>query len=140
MTIVINLINEIIQDLWMHKIRSLLVLLGIILGTAAVILLLALGGGFYEYQKTEIMNIMDNSFFILPSVTSQNYRGIPKGQRVKIKADSVIKLKRRNSYIKLISPVIITRASIGYKESKESWTDQGKRVEKEVYGVSPDFF
>ena len=60
------LIQQILYDMWTQKFRSLLALFGVIWGTLTVILLLALGHGFQQASRKNIMNLADGAFFVIP--------------------------------------------------------------------------
>ena len=122
---------QIIQDMWAHKLRSTLALFGIVWGTITVIMLLALGRGFYEHAKNEMIDLTDNSFFIIPSITSKNYRGYPKGQLIKVKTTSAMNLQNAVPNINLLTPILITKTKIAHKN---------EQIRQEIYGVSPDFY
>jgi putative ABC transport system permease protein len=54
------------RGLWANRLRSLLTMLGIIIGIAAVILLTALGNGASQYIQSQIAGLGANSITVLP--------------------------------------------------------------------------
>ncbi|MBU1628649.1 MAG: ABC transporter permease [Gammaproteobacteria bacterium] len=116
--------------MWTHKMRSILALFGILWGTLTVILLLALGNGFYVASQKDMMELADGTFFIRPAVTSKNFQGFPKGRKVKVKASFVMDLRRAISAIQLASPISVQSTNMSHL---------GKQTNAQAYGVSEDF-
>ncbi|MCK4608233.1 MAG: ABC transporter permease, partial [Gammaproteobacteria bacterium] len=110
--------------------RSALALFGIIWGTIAVVLLLALGTGFTAASQKNMMTIVDGTFFVMPAKTSISYQGFPKGKPVNIKSSAIIELQQYVRGVKTTSPILIQRTNIGWHKKARS---------KEVYGISASF-
>ena len=64
-----------IDSLFANKLRSILTMLGVIIGVAAVIALMAIGNGFSEYVTGEIQAIGTNLIFITTEM--DNSGGLP---------------------------------------------------------------
>ena len=60
----IETIKLALAAIWAHKLRSALTLLGIIIGVAAVVVVVSLIQGFNTYVDEKIANIGSNSFTI----------------------------------------------------------------------------
>jgi len=102
----VELIQQILRDMRQHALRSLLAMFGIIWGTVAVVMLLALGEGFYESNQKNIMRLVDNAIVIFPGVTSMPYRNFPQGRPVLMKAAQVMEIEHNVPQVKAVSPVI----------------------------------
>lgn len=122
--------QQILRDLWMHKLRSLLALFGITWGTLTVILLLALGYGFYTTSKINMMKIVDGTFFVNLNKTSKPFMGYPVGRQIKIKPKTIMDLPNiMHNDIQLVSPIMSQNINISF---------QDKQFSREVSGVNSD--
>ncbi|GAA4810819.1 ABC transporter permease [Actinomycetospora chlora] len=63
---VVEVVRFALRGLWANRLRSLLTMLGIIIGIAAVILLTALGNGASQYIQSQIAGLGANSITVLP--------------------------------------------------------------------------
>lgn len=113
-----------------RKLRSFLAIFCIAWGTITVVLLLALSNGFEFASKKNMMNVVDNAFFVLPSKTSKQYRGLPKGRRIFIKSDDVMDIPKNLPDVEAATPFMFDTHDVAY---------HNKQIQKEIYGVSADF-
>lgn len=123
----LNLCQQILRDMWAHKLRSFLALFGIICGTITVVLLLALGSGFQKASKKNMMKLVDGTLFVVPGARSISFHGLPKGKRINVKSSDIIALKKHIPEIKTVSPMLMSRGMVGYG---------GKHRNKEIDGVA----
>jgi putative ABC transport system permease protein len=103
------------------KVRAFLTMLGIIIGTAAVILLVALGAGLEKYITQQIESLGSNLIFVFPG--SQNGGRGPGGATVnRLLFKDAEYLRLRLSNVKGVSAVINKSGSLKYnaKEVKGS--------------------
>ena len=96
------------QSILKNKMRSLLTMLGIIIGVGAVILLVAIGQGAQSRIQQQIENLGTNMLVISPG--SSNQGGVSRGMGSfnRLKVDDVEKLQRESFLLAAISPVIAT--------------------------------
>jgi len=127
---IFNLVQQILSEMWQRKLRSALALFGIIWGTLTVVLLLAIGHGFTQASQKNIMQIADGVFFAFPAKTTLSYRGYPAGQKINLKAKTVMQLKKAIPDIQAVSPMLSTSVNLSFK---------GKKVNKNIHGVAPSF-
>ena len=66
MTMIIETIRIAFRSIWSKKIRSLLTMLGIIIGVFSIVVLIGLGAGVKEEVKDQIESIGSNLLFVLP--------------------------------------------------------------------------
>lgn len=64
-----------IKAIFANKVRSVLTMLGIIIGVSSVILLVAIGSGLQEYITGQFKDLGANTLFVVPG--SQGFRGDP---------------------------------------------------------------
>jgi putative ABC transport system permease protein len=119
-----------VQALASNKMRTLLTMLGIIIGVAAVICTVAIGNGAAREVKQQIQNMGSNMIFI--QAGNKNVGGVNMGAQATktlLPADAYA-IKREIPLIKAISPVVGTHAQVVY---------EGNNWFTHVQGVSPDF-
>jgi putative ABC transport system permease protein len=124
------LVKQICSEMLTRKLRSFLAIFCIAWGTITVVLLLALSNGFEFASKKNMMNVVDNAFFVLPSKTSKQYRGLPKGRRIFIKSDDVMDIPKNLPDVEAATPFMFDTHDVAY---------HNKQIQKEIYGVSADF-
>jgi len=105
-----EIVKHILRGMRAHKSRSALALLGITWGTLSVILLLALGQGFYTINKKNISSIVNGNVILYSGVTSKPYRGSPKGRVINITPAEVMTIAKVVPGINAISPVVLGRS------------------------------
>lgn len=118
--------------MWQQKLRSLLAMFCIAVGTLTVVLLLALGTGFHDASYRNMLDITDGTFFIMVNKTTKSYNGFPQGQEIyrRFLANSVVNLPKVVPAVKFVSPSSMTTTFVTYKK---------KQFHKTIYGVAPDF-
>jgi putative ABC transport system permease protein len=100
------------QSILKNKMRSLLTMLGIIIGVGAVILLVAIGQGAQSRIQQQIENLGTNMLVIAPGSTSQGGVSRGMGSFNRLKVDDVEKLQRESFLLAAVSPVIATGGQI----------------------------
>lgn len=123
---IINLSRQILYEMWQRKMRSFLAIFCIAWGVLVILLLLALGRGFHEFNQKAVVDVVDGAYVFFPSRTSKSYRGLPLGREVNIKAKDVIDLIKYIPNLSAATPMLATYAYVGVK---------GKRLWKRVHGV-----
>ena len=98
----LNFIIQFYEDMCAHKQRTFLAVFGIVWGTISVVVLIALGQGFYTVGKKNIEKLSTGAVFVIPRSTTLPYQGLPQGRSLHIKADDVMNL------IKTIDVAMIT--------------------------------
>jgi putative ABC transport system permease protein len=120
-----------LQALAANKMRTLLTMLGIIIGVAAVICTVAIGNGAAQEVKEQIQNMGDNMIFI--QAGSVDRGGVEMGAQATktLTAEDGVAIKREIPLIQGISPMVGTHAQIVYEG--HNWFTQ-------VQGASADYF
>lgn len=126
----LELCQHIFRDMKRHKVRSILAMLGIIWGTVAVVMLLALGEGFYLANEKNMMGFADGTILVIPHKSSKIYQSLPPQHAIEIKAADVFKLKAVLPVIRLISPILEQTQTISFKQQQMLVT---------VRGVAPSY-
>ena len=100
------------QSILKNKMRSLLTMLGIIIGVGAVILLVAIGQGAQSRIQQRIENLGTNMLVISPGSSSQGGVSRGMGSFNRLKVDDVEKLQRESFLLAAVSPVVATGGQI----------------------------
>jgi putative ABC transport system permease protein len=114
-----------------NKMRSLLTMLGIVIGVAAVIVMVAIGNGANRQITAAINGMGTNVIMIMP--TSTTHAGASSGAATysKLTVADAMKIKREATLVAAISPVVVTEAQVIGGEG--NWKTR-------INGVSTDFF
>jgi putative ABC transport system permease protein len=118
------------QSIQKNKMRATLTMLGIIIGVAAVIVMVAVGYGARTRIKDQINNLGTNMIVITPG--AQNTAGVSQGAQAfaNLKIDDVDKIRRESQFVSAISPVVVSRGQV--LGPAGNWRTQ-------INGVDPDF-
>lgn len=125
-----NLFKIAVRAIAANKMRSFLTALGIIIGVASVITMLAIGQGSKNRIKAEISQMGSNMIMINPG---QEMRGPVRqdaSSRESLKLSDYESLKSQCTYIKAISPVVNSSGQFIYGNNNTPST---------VYGVAADY-
>ncbi|MDF1761117.1 MAG: ABC transporter permease [Coxiellaceae bacterium] len=128
-----ELIHQTLNSLRTHKLRSFLALFGIMWGTLSVVLLLALGNGFYNYNQHQMMKIANGQIFMRAGMTTKPYQGRPSGQFIHIKVNDILAMASDISQIKMITP-LMNFATVGM-----TFTSGKHQMKGNLEGVSNDY-
>ncbi|HVB34832.1 MAG TPA: ABC transporter permease [Patescibacteria group bacterium] len=120
-----------LQSLSANKMRTVLTMLGIIIGVAAVICTVAIGEGASRQVQEQIQSMGENMLFI--QAGSVNRGGVQMGAQATktLTGDDALAVKRDVPLIKAVSPSVTSPAQVVY---------QGQNWSTRIQGVSPDYF
>jgi putative ABC transport system permease protein len=120
-----------LQALSANKMRTLLTMLGIIIGVAAVICTVAIGEGAAQQVHQQIQSMGENMLFI--QAGSVDRGGVRMGAQATktLTADDAIAVKREIPLIRAVSPMVGSGAQVVY---------QGQNWSTRINGVSADYF
>lgn len=102
----IDNINEIWQTIARNKTRSLLTAFGVFWGIFILVILLASGNGFQNGMNTQIEGFATNSAFVIPSLTTEAYKGYQKGRDWELNMSDIQAIRKKIDGIELVSPII----------------------------------
>lgn len=126
------LLGEFIRDMKSQKKRTALTLFGIIWGTAAVVLMMAVGTSTRRQNIINFKGIGDNVILVFPGITTKPYRGFGVDRRIHLEKSDVKLLKTRIPEIDNISEEFSTW---------RSWVSVGKKTRTPlVAGVAPSYW
>jgi len=125
-----NTIKVAAQSILKNKMRSLLTMLGIIIGVGAVIVMVAIGEGAQSQIEERIQNLGTNMIVITPGSSSQSGVSQGAGTFNRLQLDDAEKLTREGYTLNAVSPVFITGGQI--VGGQGNWRSQ-------ILGVSVDY-
>ncbi len=120
------------DSLFANRMRSVLTMLGVIIGVAAVILLVSIGEGARRYIRQELGDLGTNILIVVPGKTSKE-GGMHMGTSAvrKLIYDDASLIERRSGTIKEAVPVILGTSWIKYR---------GKSRDTYIVGVTEPYF
>ena len=126
----LNLVNIAWKAIKLNKLRSLLTMLGIIIGVASVITMLAIGEGSKASIRSEISSMGVNMITIRPGAGMRGGVRRGGGEMKTLTLDDMEKIKKLATNISEVSPQISTngQAILG----SNNWPTS-------LYGVSPEY-
>jgi len=129
---VIEVVKVSKDNILINRGRAFLTVLGVIIGVAAVILMVSIGEGARKYIKDEFSSLGSNILIVVPGKTAKE-GGSHMGTSVvrKLTYDDALMIKRRSRYIEAAVPVIVGTSLIKYK---------GQSRYTYVAGVGEDYF
>jgi putative ABC transport system permease protein len=107
-----TLVKVAIQSIRKNKMRATLTMLGIIIGVAAVVVMVAVGYGARSRIRAQINNLGTNMIVITPGAAQQG--GVSQGAQAfpNLSLEDVEKIRREAQVVTAVSPVIVTRAQV----------------------------
>lgn len=117
-----------------NKVRSLLTMLGIIIGVSSVILLVSIGSGLENYITTQFQSLGANTLYVMPGkmdLTNMRSASVAMISVSKLDVSDVGDISRVSPRIELVSPAIAGQGIITYK---------GKTISTEAAGVWENYF
>jgi len=120
-----------LRALRVNKLRSILTMLGIIIGVAAVITMIAVGAGAQSQVEEQIKSLGSNLIILLPgSVTSGGVR-MGAGSRASLTEDDGYALQREVSEVQAAAPTL--RGSGQVVAGNNNWSTV-------FFGITPEYF
>jgi putative ABC transport system permease protein len=120
-------IREALESLMANKLRAALTILGIVIGVAAVIAMLAVGTGAQDTILGSISGIGTNLLFVFDSNFTQDVRN---EQPLTMADAAAIADVFQAPHIQAVAPVVNGSASVNYS---------GETINVELFGVTPEF-
>jgi len=113
-----------------NKMRTLLTMLGIVIGVGAVIVMVAVGHGAQSQIESQIKGLGTNLIMVMPG--SFNGGGVSQGAGAfnRLTVEDAEKVKQQSTMLAAVSPVITTRAQV--IGGTGNWRTM-------INGVSPDY-
>ncbi|WP_423818023.1 ABC transporter permease [Salinimicrobium sp. TIG7-5_MAKvit] len=127
---IVNLLKIAWRAIKLNKMRTFLTMLGIIIGVASVIAMLAIGEGSKESIKSQISSMGSNMITIRPGAGMQGGVRTDPGSMQSLKLEDYKALKEQASLLTHLSPQVNGTGQV--INGPNNWPTS-------VYGVSPDY-
>jgi putative ABC transport system permease protein len=118
------------RSLLRNKLRSILTMLGIVIGVAAVIAMLAVGQGARKSVEASIASLGTNVIIIFPGALTQGGINSGAGSRNLFTEDDVPFMRRGSQDVAYLTPMVRNTAQI--KAGGQNWRTS-------IYGVYPEY-
>jgi putative ABC transport system permease protein len=132
------------QSILKNKMRAALTMLGIIIGVAAVIVMVAVGYGARSRIRAQINNLGTNMIVITPGAAQQG--GVSQGAQAfpNLSLTDVEKIRKEAQVVTAVTPVIVSRAQVigdaGNWRTMINGVDTDYQVIRDWQTSSGDFF
>lgn len=126
------LLGEFARDMRSQKKRTALTIFGIVWGTAAVVLMMAVGTSTRRQNIKNFKGIGENIILVFPGITTRPYQGFGVDRRINLEQSDVELLEREVHQIAMISEEY---------SSRNSWIRVGRKTRTpQVSGVAPCYW
>ena len=127
---ILNLFKVSLKAIASHKMRSFLSMLGIIIGVAAVIIMMAIGQGSKESIRAELSTMGTNLLTIRPGADMRGgVRQDPSAMQT-LKMADYERIQREKKFVTNVSPEVTSSGQVIYGNNNTNTT---------IYGESPEY-
>ncbi len=119
------------QSIRKNKLRTLLTMLGIVIGVAAVIVMVAIGNGARRQIEASISRMGTNVILIMPTASTRGGFSQGAGTYNRLTVKDAQKIKREAALVSAVSPVVVAVAQV--VGGQGNWRTR-------INGVTLDFF
>jgi len=131
-----NLIHVALASLWRNKSRSVLTMLGVIIGVGAVIMLVAIGNGLKKYVSDQFESFGANNVYVANGDVfgsgSSGFSGedqLLSALNPKIRYEDVSDIKRLRQYVESASAISMASAEVTYKDKSKKTSAMGSSAD-----------
>ena len=123
-------LRQAVSAMLSHRMRAFLSILGILIGVAAVIAMLAIGEGSKEAIEKQLASLGSNLLMVRPGSVKSGGIAAQAGTTTRFTLQDVTAIKKLNDYVSRASPSVSGRGQIVY--GNKNWNTQ-------VEGVGVDY-
>jgi putative ABC transport system permease protein len=114
-----------------NKVRTSLTMLGIIIGVASVVTIIAIGGGASRLVEERVRSLGSNMIMVVPGAQSQGGVSMGGGSRITLTPQDAAAIQNEIEGVKAVSPVVQARGQVIYGD--RNWLPRSIRGEGEGY-------
>ncbi|MDF2152523.1 ABC transporter permease [Vibrio sp. CAU 1672] len=127
-----SLIQQTWQTILAHRMKSVLAIVAIAWGVISVVVLIALGEGFYRQQTMSLSFMVNNVQAAFPARTSKPWQGLPARREISVAQDQVELIKQAG---------FVQAASSVYGKQDANVTNiKGQYLSGSVSGIDASYF
>jgi putative ABC transport system permease protein len=108
MQMVFNVVAQIFDTLWAHKLRSFLTMFGIAWGVGSLLLLVGLGEGFRTGNKRNLSEYGENIMMLFPGRAPAVAGSMNSARQYRLTYQDYLDIRKEAPHIKAITPVLTT--------------------------------
>ena len=121
----VNLIRIAFKALMRNKLRAFLTMLGVIIGVAAVIAMVAIGQGSKQSIQSQLAGMGSNMITIRPNSNVTGGARLDATSVQTLTLNDVVALQKKSTYLTAVSPLASARGQVIYGNNNWSTTIQG---------------
>jgi putative ABC transport system permease protein len=125
-----NLFRIALRALIRNKLRAFLTMLGIIIGVASVIAMLAIGEGSKQKMRKQISSMGTNMVMVMPNFQRRGGVSLGASSSMALKYTDVQALRNEATAISAVSPEVVASGQVIYSNQNTQTT---------IYGVSEEY-
>ena len=126
----LDLFRTALEALDRNRMRTLLSVLGIVIGIASVVSMLAIGEGSKESIRSQIAGMGTNMVTIMPNRNARSGAKLDRSAQEVLEEADVEILRERATLLRWVSP---------YLQSSGQWINGANNWPAQIQGVSPDY-
>jgi len=127
----LQVFKQFFNDIRRQKLRSALTMFGIFWGTCSIVLLFAFGKGIGDAQLKSQRGMGENITIVWPGITAKEFRGLPRGRRIRPTEDDVRLIKQKARSTLRITPEY-SKWNVAMKYGRQETV-------RNIVGVWPEF-
>ncbi|RJO63653.1 MAG: ATP-binding cassette domain-containing protein [Candidatus Omnitrophota bacterium] len=120
-----------------HKMRSFLSILGILIGVAAVIAMLAIGQGAKESIEKQLASLGSNLLVVRPGSSRIHGVALEAGSVTRFTFQDVASIRKLTREVKRVSPAVTGRGQLVY--GNKNWNTQVEGVETDYSAIRASY-
>jgi putative ABC transport system permease protein len=125
-----NLFRIAIRALIRNKLRAFLTMLGIVIGVASVIAMLAIGEGSKQNIRAEMSSMGTNMVMVMPNMQRRGGVSLGSSSSVALKYSDVVALRNESTALAAVSPEVRANGQVIFSNQNTQTT---------IYGVSEEY-
>ncbi len=112
------MLQQTLQTLLAHRLRSSLAVIAIVWGIVSVLVLVALGEGFYQVNTKSFSILMSDTQSVYQGMTSKPWQGLPARRAIKISETEMRQLEHQSAVKKTIGNL----RKLGSNSDRYAWS------------------
>jgi len=126
----VNLLKIAVNALLLNKLRAFLTMLGIVIGVASVIAMLAIGQGSKKSIQDQVSSMGSNMIMVMPAMQMRGGIGMGSSSSKILTVEDVEAIASQCSYVKQVSPEVRGNGQVIYAN---------KNAPSSIYGGNEDY-
>jgi len=122
----LDYLRQAVSAMLSHKMRAFLSILGILIGVAAVIAMLAIGQGAQESIEKQLSSLGSNLLIVRPGAQKSGGVALQSGLTTRFTFQDIEEIKKLSDYVKYVSPSVRDRVQLVYAD--KNWNTQAEGV------------